>query len=50
MLNFLAELYDFIKNRKKYWLLPIFIFLILLSILLVGGQGSVMSPFIYSIF
>ena len=50
MLDFLIELYDFLKSRKKYWLFPIFIILILLSVILVGGQGSAISPFIYSIF
>jgi len=41
---------DFLKVRKKYWLLPVFIVLALFGILIVLSQGSVVAPFIYTIF
>jgi len=50
MLNFLKEFFDFLKERKKYWLLPIIIILALFGILIVLSQGSVIAPFIYTIF
>ena len=50
MLNFLKEFFDFLKERKKYWLLPIIIVLALFGILIVLSQGSVIAPFIYTIF
>jgi hypothetical protein len=45
-----AELWSFMKVRKKWWLLPIIIVLLLLGALLVFAQGSVLAPFIYTIF
>ncbi len=50
MLDFLKEFADFLKERKKYWLLPIIIVLALFGILIVLSQGSVIAPFIYTIF
>ena len=50
MLSFLKEFLDFLKERKKYWLLPIFIVLGLFGILIVLSQGSAIAPFIYTIF
>jgi hypothetical protein len=50
MIQFLKEFWDFIKIRKKYWLLPIFIVLILLGSLFVLSQGTLVAPFIYTIF
>jgi len=49
-LGILIELWDFMKERKKYWLAPILIFLFLFSILIVLSQGSAIAPFIYTIF
>ncbi|MBF0522359.1 MAG: hypothetical protein HQL24_04795 [Candidatus Omnitrophica bacterium] len=46
----LKEFWDFIKVRKRYWLLPIIIILGLISILIVLTQGSALSPFIYTLF
>ncbi len=46
----IKEFFAFIKERKKWWLLPIVVFLILLSALLFLSQGSVIAPFIYTIF
>ena len=50
MLNFLREFWEFLKERKKYWLLPIIIVLALFGILIVLSQGSAVAPFIYTIF
>jgi len=50
MINFLKEFLEFLIERKKYWLLPIFIVLALFGILIVLSQGSVVAPFIYTIF
>ena len=49
-LSIILEFWDFFKQRKKWWLLPIVIFLILFSILIVLTEGSALSPFIYAIF
>ncbi|MDA3861857.1 MAG: DUF5989 family protein [Melioribacteraceae bacterium] len=49
-LSILAELWDFLKERKKWWLLPIVVFLVLLGSLIVLTQGSALAPFIYAIF
>ena len=50
MLSFIKEFYDFLKIRKKYWLLPIIIVLGLFGALIVLSQGSAIAPFIYTIF
>lgn len=44
------ELWEYMKTRRKWWLLPVMLVLILLGGLLVFAQGSVLAPFIYSIF
>lgn len=49
-LSILKELWDFMKVRKRYWLAPILIILILLSILIVFAQTSAVAPFIYTLF
>ena len=49
-MEFLKEFWEFIKVRKKYWLLPIIIFLVLFGGLIILSQGSVVAPFIYTIF
>jgi Family of unknown function (DUF5989) len=46
----LGMIWDFLKVRKKWWLLPIVIFLLLLSLLIVLTQGSAIAPFIYVLF
>lgn len=48
--EFLAELWAFMKERRKFWLLPIIIVLMLLGGLMVLTQGSVVAPFIYTVF
>ena len=45
-----GELWDFMKVRKKFWLLPIIVVLVLVGSLLVFAQGSALAPFIYTIF
>jgi hypothetical protein len=47
---FLKELFAFLRARKKLWLAPIIIVLVLLGGLLVLAQGSVVAPFIYTLF
>ncbi len=47
---FLEELWRFMKVRKKFWLLPIFIMMALFGGLVVLSQGSAVAPFIYTIF
>jgi len=44
------ELWDFLKVNKKWWLLPIIILLVLVGALIIVGQSSVISPFIYTLF
>jgi len=50
MLSFIKEFYSFLKERKKYWLLPIIIILALFGALIVLSQGSAVAPLIYTIF
>ncbi len=46
----IKEFWDFLKERKRYWLLPIVFILILLSLLIVFAQTSAVAPFIYTLF
>ena len=50
MIDFIKEFWEFLKVRKKYWLLPIITVLALFGILIVLSQGSAVAPFIYTIF
>ena len=50
MLEFLIDLWGFMKARKKFWLAPIIIILLLLGSLLVFSEGSAVAPFIYTLF
>ena len=50
MLDLLQDLWGFMKERKKFWLAPIIIVLLLLGALLVFAQGSAVAPFIYTLF
>ena len=49
-MNFLREFWDFLKVRKKFWLLPIILVLALFGGLIILSQGSAVAPFIYTIF
>ena len=48
--SILAEFWDFLKTRKKWWLTPIVVMLVLLGVLIVLSQGSAVAPFIYTLF
>jgi len=50
MLNLIRELWMFMKVRKKFWLMPILIVLLIFGFLIVLTQGSAVAPFIYSVF
>jgi len=50
MISFLKEFLEFLKVRKKYWLLPILFVLVLFGVLIILSQGSTVAPFIYTIF
>jgi|TARA_B100002049_G_scaffold177283_1_gene134507 hypothetical protein len=49
-MEFLKEFLEFLKVRKKYWLIPIIIVLVLFGGLIILSQGSAVAPFIYTIF
>lgn len=49
-IGILKELWDFLKVRKKWWLLPIVIVLILLGLLIIFTESSAVAPFIYTLF
>jgi len=49
-LAFIFELWEFLKVRKKFWLLPIFVMMGLFGGLVILSQGSAVAPFIYTIF
>ena len=49
-MDFIKEFWEFLKVRKKFWLLPILIFLMIFGGLAILGQGSAIAPFIYTIF
>ncbi|MFC1690826.1 DUF5989 family protein [Nanoarchaeota archaeon] len=48
--SLLGEVWDFLKVRKAWWLLPLVIMLIIVAILIIVGQSSSLSPFIYALF
>jgi hypothetical protein len=50
MLDFLKDLWAFMRERKKFWLAPIMLVMILLGALIVFAQGSSLAPFIYTLF
>jgi len=50
MSDFVIELWAFMKERKKFWLLPILIVLLSLGSLIVFTQGSAVAPFVYTLF
>lgn len=50
MLDLLQDLWGFMRERKKFWLAPIILVLLLLGGLLVFAQGSAIAPFIYTLF
>ena len=50
MLDLLRDLWGFMKVRKKFWLAPVIVIMVLLGSLLVLAQGSAVAPFIYTLF
>ena len=50
MVSFISELWDFLKVRKKFWLLPVLVVLAVFGGLIVLSQGSAIAPFIYTLF
>ena len=49
-MSLLKELWAFMRARKKYWLVPILIMMVILGALIVMAQGSAVAPFIYTLF
>ena len=50
MVDFISELWSFMRVRRKYWLLPILLMMALLGALIVLAKGSAVAPFIYTLF
>ena len=50
MLDLLKDLMGFMAKRKKFWLAPIILVMLLLGVLIVFGEGSAVAPFIYTLF
>lgn len=48
--SFIKELWAFLRVRKKLWLVPIIIVMVILGALLIAAQGSIIAPFIYTLF
>jgi Family of unknown function (DUF5989) len=49
-MDFLKDLWGFLKNRKKFWLLPLIAILLAFGVLIVLASGSAIAPFIYTLF
>ena len=49
-MEFIKEFWEFLKVRKKFWLIPIILILVLFGGLIILSQGSAVAPFIYTIF
>jgi hypothetical protein len=49
-ISIILEFWDFLKVRKKWWLAPIIIFLVLIGAMLILAEGSAVAPFIYTLF
>lgn len=50
MLSFLKEFFRFMRMRKRYWLAPVVVMLLLLGVLVVFAEGSAVAPFVYTLF
>jgi len=48
--SFLAEFWDFLRSRKKFWLMPIIIMMLIFGGLVILTKGSAVAPFIYTLF
>lgn len=49
-IGILVEFWEFLRYRKKYWLTPIIVMLVLLSALIILTEGSALAPFVYTLF
>ncbi len=49
-MDFLIDLWGFLKNRKKFWLLPLIMILLTFGVLIVLASGTAIAPFIYTLF
>ena len=49
-MSFLKEFWEFLKERKKYWLFPILFVLVIFAVLIILTQGSAVAPFIYTLY
>ena len=49
-MEYIRDLLDFMKTRKKYWLAPLILILLFFSVLIVLSSGSAIAPFIYTLF
>lgn len=49
-MELIKELWGFLKARKKFWLMPILLIMLLLGVLIIMGQGSAIAPFVYTLF
>ena len=50
MIDLMKDLWEFMRVRKKFWLAPIIVVMLLLGVLIVLAQGSAVAPFIYTLF
>ena len=50
MIEFLRDMWGFMRERKKFWLAPIILVMLLLGVLIVLAEGSAIAPFIYTLF
>ena len=50
MKEFIKDMWAFMRERKKFWMLPIFVVLLVIGTLVVFAEGSALSPFIYALF
>ena len=49
-MDFLSDLWKFMRARRKFWLAPVILLLLILGVLIVFGGGSAIAPFIYTLF
>jgi uncharacterized protein DUF5989 len=49
-MNLISELWAYLRERKKWWLAPVLLLMVLVGMLLIFAQGSALAPFIYTIF
>ncbi|MBN2699459.1 MAG: hypothetical protein JXR52_11600 [Bacteroidales bacterium] len=50
IMEFLKDLWNYLRERKRYWLLPVIIVLLLFGIIIILSSGSAIAPFIYTLF